>query len=130
MFSMQNNTWASHISHTQMATQLSGKRMSGFSLVDEEIVQNILSRLPALTFAYAACVNKRWYKICSKILKRPKLASALSLNPFLHVSCFTFLFFLNSSSEIGMRIRLVGENKRNAIVFDMIARFHLAHMFT
>ncbi|KAI9384718.1 hypothetical protein POPTR_012G100600v4 [Populus trichocarpa] len=67
-----------------MATQLSGKRMSGFSLVDEEIVQNILSRLPALTFAYAACVNKRWYKICSKILKRPKLASALSLNPSLH----------------------------------------------
>jgi hypothetical protein len=114
-----------------MATPLSGKRMSGFSLVDEEIVQNILSRLPALTFAYAACVNKRWYKICSKILKRPKLASALSLNPSLQVSCFTFLFFfLNSSSEIGMRIHLVGENKRNAIVFDMIARFHLAYMFT
>ncbi|KAJ6977788.1 hypothetical protein NC653_029628 [Populus alba x Populus x berolinensis] len=67
-----------------MATQLSGKRVSGFSLVDEETVQNILSRLPALTFAYAACVNKRWYKICSQILKRPKLASALSLNPSLH----------------------------------------------
>ncbi|KAB5532160.1 hypothetical protein DKX38_018830 [Salix brachista] len=58
--------------------------MSGFSLVDEKIVKNILSRLPALTFANAACVNKHWYKICSQILKRPKLASALSLNPSLH----------------------------------------------
>ncbi|KAJ6748386.1 F-BOX ONLY PROTEIN 22 [Salix purpurea] len=67
-----------------MAEQLSGERMSGFSLVDEKIVKNILSRLPALTFANAACVNRRWYKICSQILKRPKLASALSLNPSLH----------------------------------------------
>uniref|UniRef100_A0A6N2MDK7 FIST C-domain domain-containing protein n=1 Tax=Salix viminalis TaxID=40686 RepID=A0A6N2MDK7_SALVM len=67
-----------------MAEQLSGERMSGFSLVDEKIVKNILSRLPALTFANAACVNKCWYKICSQILKRPKLASALSLNPSLH----------------------------------------------
>ncbi|KAL3571290.1 hypothetical protein D5086_028539 [Populus alba] len=67
-----------------MAKQLSGRMMCGFSLVTEEIMQNILSRLPALAFAYAACVNKRWYKICSQILKRPKLASALSLNPSLH----------------------------------------------
>ncbi|CAK7336745.1 unnamed protein product [Dovyalis caffra] len=58
--------------------------MSGFSLMTEEIMQNILSRLPALTFAYATCVDKRWYKTCSQILKRPKLASALSLNPSVH----------------------------------------------
>ena len=78
---------------TQMAEQLPGERMSGFSLVDEKIVKNILSRLPALTFANAACVNKGWYKICNQILNRPKLASALSLNPSLHVSCFSFILF-------------------------------------
>ncbi|KAF9668047.1 hypothetical protein SADUNF_Sadunf15G0086700 [Salix dunnii] len=71
-----------------MAKQLPGRRTYRFLLVTEEIMQNILSRLPVLAFANAACVNKCWYKIGSQILKRPKLASALSLNPSLHVCCF------------------------------------------
>lgn len=57
-----------------------------FSLVNDDVVQNILGRLPALSFASAACVNKSWNHLCNRILSRPKLASALSLNPSLHVS--------------------------------------------
>ncbi|KAI9079772.1 hypothetical protein K1719_038393 [Acacia pycnantha] len=44
---------------------------------------NILARLPAVSFASAACVSKYWNHITSQILSRPKLASALSLNPSL-----------------------------------------------
>ncbi|KAJ9163911.1 hypothetical protein P3X46_023533 [Hevea brasiliensis] len=60
------------------------KRASGFSLVSEDVIENILSRLPALSFASAACVSKCWNKVCGRILSRPKFASALSLNPSLH----------------------------------------------
>ncbi|XP_054806337.1 F-box/LRR-repeat protein At5g63520-like [Prosopis cineraria] len=49
----------------------------------DDILHNILGRLPASTFANAACVSKTWYRICSQILSRPMLASALSLNPSL-----------------------------------------------
>ncbi|KAG8652684.1 F-box/LRR-repeat protein At5g63520 [Manihot esculenta] len=59
-------------------------RASGFSLVSEDVVENILSRLPALSFASAACVSRCWNKVCGRILSKPKLASALSLNPSLH----------------------------------------------
>ncbi|KDP22600.1 hypothetical protein JCGZ_26431 [Jatropha curcas] len=59
-------------------------RASGFPLVSEDVMENILSRLPALSFASAACVNKSWNEVCGRILSRPKLASALSLNPSLH----------------------------------------------
>ncbi|XP_015578702.1 F-box/LRR-repeat protein At5g63520 isoform X2 [Ricinus communis] len=59
-------------------------RTSGFSLVSEDVIENILSRLPALSFVSASCVSKCWNKVCVRILSRPKLASALSLNPSLH----------------------------------------------
>ncbi|XP_028769562.1 F-box/LRR-repeat protein At5g63520-like [Neltuma alba] len=49
----------------------------------EDILHNILDRLPASTFANAACVSKTWHRICSHFLSRPMLASALSLNPSL-----------------------------------------------
>ncbi|CAN6585586.1 unnamed protein product [Malus baccata var. baccata] len=52
-----------------------------FSPISDDLLHNILSRLPALTFASAACVSKSWNQICSRILNRPKLASALSLHP-------------------------------------------------
>ncbi|GAV92462.1 F-box domain-containing protein/FIST_C domain-containing protein [Cephalotus follicularis] len=62
------------------------KMASGFSLVNEDILQNILKRLPAVSFSSAACVSKCWYNVCSTILSKPKLASALSLNPSLHIA--------------------------------------------
>ncbi|XP_008239495.1 PREDICTED: F-box/LRR-repeat protein At5g63520 [Prunus mume] len=51
------------------------------SPINDDLIYNILSRLPALSFASAACVSKSWNQICSRILSRPKLASALSLHP-------------------------------------------------
>ncbi|XVF49588.1 hypothetical protein PTKIN_Ptkin04bG0024900 [Pterospermum kingtungense] len=59
------------------------KKMGGFASVNDDILQNILLRLPALSFASAACVSKTWNKVCGSVLSCPKLASALSLNPSL-----------------------------------------------
>ncbi|XP_050376866.1 F-box/LRR-repeat protein At5g63520 [Argentina anserina] len=57
-----------------------------FSLLNDDLLHNILARLPAPSFAAAACVSKSWSHICSLILSRPKLASALALNPNLQVA--------------------------------------------
>lgn len=49
------------------------------SLADcEDVLHNILSRLPAKSFASAACVNKSWNCVCNSILSRPRIASACS----------------------------------------------------
>ncbi|XAR50348.1 hypothetical protein NMG60_11004643 [Bertholletia excelsa] len=53
---------------------------SVIDLLGEDLLQNILSRLPALTFASAACVSRSWNVICSRVLSGPKLSSAISLN--------------------------------------------------
>ncbi|KAF7834001.1 F-box/LRR-repeat protein [Senna tora] len=50
---------------------------------NDDVIQNILARLPAATFAAAACVSKKWNRISRQILCRPKLVSALSRNPSL-----------------------------------------------
>ncbi|XP_022770579.1 F-box/LRR-repeat protein At5g63520-like [Durio zibethinus] len=57
--------------------------MGGFAAVNDDILQNILFRLPALSFASAACVSKSWNNVCDRVLSCPKLVSALSLNPSL-----------------------------------------------
>ncbi|KAK8652228.1 hypothetical protein V6N13_061249 [Hibiscus sabdariffa] len=57
--------------------------MGGFAATNEDILQNILFRLPASSFASAACVNKSWNKVCDTVLAYPKFATALSLNPSL-----------------------------------------------
>ncbi|KAJ7957227.1 F-box/LRR-repeat protein [Quillaja saponaria] len=57
-----------------------------FSSITDDITHNILGRLPAESFASAACVSKYWNRICSQILSRPKLVSALSLNPNLLIT--------------------------------------------
>ncbi|XP_054821580.1 F-box/LRR-repeat protein At5g63520 [Prosopis cineraria] len=57
---------------------------SGFDAMNEDLLLKILSRLPAQSFASAACVNKSWNRVCNRVLSRPKLASALSLKPSLH----------------------------------------------
>ncbi|KAJ4851428.1 hypothetical protein Tsubulata_043961, partial [Turnera subulata] len=69
----------------QMQKKLSmEKNMDGFpDQVNEDVMHNIFSRLPASSFASAACVNKYWNTVCTRILSRPKIASALSINPSL-----------------------------------------------
>jgi hypothetical protein len=55
--------------------------LTGFASINEDLVQNILKRTPATSFASAACVSKSWNHNCNQILSKPKLASAFSLNP-------------------------------------------------
>ncbi|XP_030458346.2 F-box/LRR-repeat protein At5g63520 isoform X1 [Syzygium oleosum] len=59
----------------------SRRERSGMASMSEDLVANIVGRLPAVSFASAACVCKSWRRVCSQVLSRPKLASALSLNP-------------------------------------------------
>ncbi|XP_040989948.1 F-box/LRR-repeat protein At5g63520-like isoform X2 [Juglans microcarpa x Juglans regia] len=62
-------------------------RGKGFSMIGDDDLHNILSKLPALSFASAACVSKSWNTICNRILfSRPKLSSALSLHACPHVA--------------------------------------------
>ncbi|KAL7099310.1 hypothetical protein ACP275_09G075700 [Erythranthe tilingii] len=49
----------------------------------EDLIQNILNRLPAKSFASAACVSRSWNSICNRVLSSPKLSSAVSFNPVL-----------------------------------------------
>ncbi|KAK1428528.1 hypothetical protein QVD17_17363 [Tagetes erecta] len=51
--------------------------------VGEDLLQNIVARLPALTFASAACVSRSWNCVCGRVLSRPKLSSACSVKPTL-----------------------------------------------
>ncbi|GAV66541.1 F-box domain-containing protein/FIST_C domain-containing protein [Cephalotus follicularis] len=67
-----------------MSSSSSSRRGGGLCVINEDIVQNIVTRLPATTFASAACVSKTWNQICKRVLSRPKLASAVSLNPSSH----------------------------------------------
>ena len=56
-----------------------------FELINDDVLQKILEKLPALSFASAACVSKTWNQLCNHILSRPRISSALSLNPSPHV---------------------------------------------
>ncbi|KAJ8534192.1 hypothetical protein K7X08_007516 [Anisodus acutangulus] len=49
--------------------------------IDNNLLHNILSRLPALACANAACVSRSWNHIISSLLSNPNLSSVLSLNP-------------------------------------------------
>ncbi|XP_050275735.1 F-box/LRR-repeat protein At5g63520-like isoform X1 [Quercus robur] len=57
-----------------------------FELINDDVLQKILEKLPALSFASAACVSKTWNQLCNRILSRPKISSALSLNPSPHIA--------------------------------------------
>ncbi|KAL9994939.1 putative F-box domain, FIST domain, F-box-like domain superfamily protein [Helianthus debilis subsp. tardiflorus] len=50
-------------------------------LIGEDLLHNIVARLPATSFASAACVSRSWNLVCERVLSRPKLASACSFNP-------------------------------------------------
>ncbi|KAK6148061.1 hypothetical protein DH2020_018973 [Rehmannia glutinosa] len=57
--------------------------ISGIDDLGDDLLQNILSRLPALYFASAACVSRSWNSLCNRILSYPKLSSAVSFNRYL-----------------------------------------------
>ncbi|XP_076939447.1 F-box/LRR-repeat protein At5g63520-like [Bidens hawaiensis] len=59
---------------------------NGIDLIGEDLLQNIVARLPATSFAYAACVNRSWNVVCERVLSRPKLSSACSFNPSLQIA--------------------------------------------
>ncbi|XP_075660469.1 F-box/LRR-repeat protein At5g63520-like isoform X2 [Castanea sativa] len=63
---------------TTTTTGLSSSSL--FTLLNDDVLQNILARLPALSFASATCVSKLWNTVCNRVLSRPKFASALSLD--------------------------------------------------
>ena len=79
-----------------------------FDEINGDVLQNILERLPAVWFASATCVSKQWNRVCNRILSRPKLASALSLNPSLDV--YIFLPFLPSSFLIWLSHNFFSSN--------------------
>ncbi|KAF5817167.1 putative F-box domain-containing protein [Helianthus annuus] len=55
-------------------------------LIGEDLLHNIVGRLPATSFASAACVSRFWNLVCDRVLCRPKLSSACSPNPSLEVA--------------------------------------------
>ncbi|KAH9614262.1 hypothetical protein KSS87_011649 [Heliosperma pusillum] len=52
----------------------------GISHLGDDLLQNIIGKLPAQSFASAACVNRSWNVVCARVLSRPVIASAISLN--------------------------------------------------
>lgn len=70
----------------------------GVDLLSDDLLHDILSRLPALSFASAACVSRSWRRIAGAVLSRPKLAAAISLNHSFQVfyiidKCMVLFFF-------------------------------------
>lgn len=65
-----------------------------------DLMLNILSRLPAPSFAAAACVSRSWSSLCHRVLSVPKLSSAVSFNPVLEVpsSFASFLWIVIDDS--------------------------------
>lgn len=55
-------------------------------LIGEDLLQNIVARLPAFSFASAACVSRSWNVVCDRVLCRPKLSSACSFNSSIQVA--------------------------------------------
>lgn len=52
-------------------------------VIGDDLLRNVLSRLPSSSFASAACVSCYWNHICDTVLYTPKLSSAHSSNPSL-----------------------------------------------
>ncbi|KAM0034758.1 putative F-box domain-containing protein [Helianthus debilis subsp. tardiflorus] len=57
-------------------------------IIGEDLLHNIVVRLPTTSFASAACVSRSWNVVCERVLSRPKLASACSSNDSLEVALF------------------------------------------
>ncbi|XP_052181795.1 F-box/LRR-repeat protein At5g63520 isoform X2 [Diospyros lotus] len=122
-----------------------GNRKSGMDRIGEDVLQNILGRLPALSFASAACVCRSWNSVCNRVLNGPKLSSALSLNdslevavtevvdkvlseplrPHFAIACISPLFCLNLAHELitgklGSRIPVVTYESKGIIGRDAV----------
>ena len=65
--------------------------MAFIASMNDDLLQNILLRLPAKPFAFASCVNRSWNIVCNRILSRPKMVSAFSRNPHQFVSSETLI---------------------------------------
>lgn len=79
-----SSSWSSSSSRKSSTKGKSSRdENTSLSTLNEDLLQNILTRLHALPFASAACVSKSWNSLCNRILFRPKLSSAISLNPSL-----------------------------------------------
>ena len=68
--------------------------MSNFYSVSDDILTNIMSRLPAKPFAAAACVNHLWNRISDRILSRPRLTSGISLAESPEVKKINIMFYM------------------------------------
>ncbi|GAB2224958.1 hypothetical protein Droror1_Dr00005739 [Drosera rotundifolia] len=87
-----SQVWLTKSFHTLLVTNPRQKISSSatmavesdaMSRIDDDILQNIQSKLPAPSFASAAYVSRTWNAVCSCVLSRPLLVSALLLNPSL-----------------------------------------------
>lgn len=65
--------------------------MAFIASMNDDLLQNILLRLPAKPFAFASCVNRSWNIVCNRILSLPKMVSAFSRNPHQFVSSETLI---------------------------------------
>ncbi|KAJ0938537.1 putative F-box domain-containing protein [Helianthus annuus] len=63
--------------------EIFGIAAAAIDIIGEDLLQSIVSRLPATSFASAACVSRSWNLLCERVLSRPKLSSACSVNPSL-----------------------------------------------
>ncbi|KAL7191685.1 hypothetical protein ACSBR2_023715 [Camellia fascicularis] len=70
----------------QRQRQRQEQSTSSIDIIGEDLLRNVLSRLPALSFASAACVSRSWNSLCNLLLSCPKLSSAFSLNPSLRIT--------------------------------------------
>ncbi|CAH2043670.1 unnamed protein product [Thlaspi arvense] len=55
--------------------------MAFIASMNDDLLHNILLRLPAKSFGSASCVSRSWNCVCNRILSRPKMISAFSRNP-------------------------------------------------
>lgn len=76
------------MNHRNMTSPSSSRTFppTTIDLIGEDLLQNIVARLPAVSFASAACVSRSWNLVCDRVLCRPKLSSACSFNPSLQVA--------------------------------------------
>ncbi|KAL5543881.1 hypothetical protein UlMin_007665 [Ulmus minor] len=98
-------------------------KTTGFARLTDDLLHNVLSKLPAVSFASAACVCKSWNRICNQVLSRPKLASALSLDPSPQIALKEVVDkVLSEPIRPHFAIASVGSGFRLREVFKLISR--------
>ncbi|XP_017257859.2 F-box/LRR-repeat protein At5g63520 [Daucus carota subsp. sativus] len=66
-----------------MARKEGKMNVSSIDALGDDLLRNVLRRLPSSSFASAACVSRYWNHLCDTVLCTPKLSSAHSSNPSL-----------------------------------------------